>query len=270
MFAKESMQSELDHSMLYDCSIEHYKDLLSQEYVWPYTMDKGQAPSAYIRDPTFTSAPGLWEMPVYEIMTDTNWQAVTGLDYNMWVSKSMAKDQFEYCLKITLDNRLKNNRAPFLIGMHSDYYSQWNDVANGAAKETWQNRRASVQDFITYALALNKDIRVVSFKDVLTWVRHPVALGSAVPLAVRENEFQRRGLRARLCGRFVRLTMPQSGICHPALYDCNGRRILDFGEQHLSSGENMLQLKQGLVPGLYTLRIDNGTNSLAVENGLQK
>ena len=268
MFTKESMQSELDYNFLYDCSIEHFKDQVTDpynpRYVWPYTLDKGQAPSSYVRDPTFTSAPGLWEMPVYEIMTDTTWQAVTGLDWNMWVSKSMNKSQFEYCLKLTLDNRLSHNRAPFLIGMHSDYYSQYNDVANGpqGAKETWQNRRAAVEDFITYALALNKDIRIVSYKDVLSWVRHPVALGSVTSIVSMAPGMQAGRIHACFENGYLRIMTPVSGIYHTALYDCGGRLVLDLGKNDLAAGNNALTLRRSLPEGMYMLKIDGAENIL--------
>jgi hypothetical protein len=262
MFTKESMQSELDHGFLYDCSIEHYKDQVTDpynpRYVWPYTLDRGQAPSAYVRDPTFASAPGLWEMPVYEIMTDTTWQAVTGLDYNMWVSKSMNKGQFENCLKITLDNRLSHNRAPFLIGMHSDYYSQYNDAANGpgGAKETWQNRRAAVEDFITYALALNKDVRIVSHKDVLTWVRHPVALGSAVAVFRAPDIHAGNKVLAKFISGSLCITVPSAGLYQVALYDMNGRTVAGSWTKKLTLGENVLMLKRKITAGSFIVTVN--------------
>jgi len=257
MFTKESMQSEVDHNFLYDCSIEHYKDLLTQRFVWPYTMDKGQAPSAYIRDPSFTSAPGLWEMPVYEIMTDTLWSAVTGLDWNMWVSKAMYKTQFENCLKMTLANRLANNRAPFLIGMHSDYYSQYNTVANDpsqGAKETWQNRRAAVEDFINYALGLDKNIRIVSYRVVLTWVRHPVALGSPVPVEAPTAKGVRAGASIGYSSGTFRLSLPAAGQYHFAVFDLQGRMVLDLGGSMSSAGSASFHSPQALAPGFYMVR----------------
>jgi hypothetical protein len=264
MFTKESFQSVQEHGFLYDCSIEHYKDQVTDpynpRYVWPYTLDKGQAPSGYIRDPSFTGAPGLWEMPVYEIMTDTTWQAVTGLDWNMWVAKSMTRSQFVNCLKLTLTNRLAHNRAPFLIGMHSDYYSQYNAVANGASKETWQNRRGAIEDFITYALALNKDVRIVSHKDILAWMRKPVALGSAVPVvaSVKMSNFAR--VSARLVSGSLRVTVPVPGVYHVVVFDMRGCAIADIGPVTLFTGENALPLPKTLASGSYFAKI-NGTEA---------
>jgi hypothetical protein len=261
MFTKESFQSEVEHGYQYDCSIEHYKDQVTDpynpRYVWPYTLDNGQAPSAYIRDPSFKSAPGLWEMPVYEIMTDTTWQAVTGLDWNMWVSKAMSRSQFEYCLRITLDNRLSHNRAPFLIGMHSDYYSQYNAVANGpqGAKESWQNRRAAIENFINYALTLNQDIRIVSHKQIIDWMRRPVALGSAVPVVASAGMSESAVCSARIMSGALKITLPAAGEYQVVMYDLHGRSVADIGPKAFAAGENDAPLTRELAAGFYTLRI---------------
>ncbi len=269
MFTKESMQSEVDHGFLYDCSIEHFKDQVTDpynpRYVWPYTLDKGQAPSSYVRDPSFKAAPGLWEMPVYEIMTDTTWNAVTGLDWNMWVSKHDNKAEFERCLKLTLDNRLAHNRAPFLIGMHSDYYSQYNTVANDpsqGATETWQNRRAAVEDFINYALSLNKDIRIVSYKDVLDWIRHPVALGSAVSTTanVRLKTDTRVGLRKTIDGT-VHFNSSVAGKFTLKFYTMNGKYAVDKVEKEFAVGDNVLSIDKKLSPGVYSVKIAGPVNA---------
>ena len=48
---------------------------------------------------------------------------ITGFDWNFWAEFKMTRIEVEAILKHTLDLRLKGNRAPFLIGMHSDMYS---------------------------------------------------------------------------------------------------------------------------------------------------
>ena len=147
---------------IYDCSIEEGEDtsISGTNYYWPYTLDNGSPGANYsaaagTHEPVDSSHDGFWEMPVYlviappdsecanyniptglrhrlnqnllELTSDTTWDTlsgrITGLDYNMWFDFNMTKEDYVATLKYTLDQRLAGNRAPFLFGGHSDYYS---------------------------------------------------------------------------------------------------------------------------------------------------
>ncbi len=66
----------------------------------------------------------------------------------------------------------KGNRAPMVFGAHTPVYSVNDEVATNA---TMEDRRAALADFINYALT-KPDVRIVSMKELLDWLRNPVAL----------------------------------------------------------------------------------------------
>jgi hypothetical protein len=84
----------------------------------------------------------------------------------------MTKGEFLATLKHTLDKRLQGNRAPLLFGAHTDYYST---KYTGAPNATSDERRAAIEEFIDYALS-KPDVRIVSAKQVLDWMRLPQRL----------------------------------------------------------------------------------------------
>ncbi|MEE9385063.1 MAG: polysaccharide deacetylase family protein [Nannocystaceae bacterium] len=175
-----TFEAVTDMGFTYDCSIEHYRVLGEDMYVWPYTLDGGPDPHSTF--PAFVTGqyPGLWEMPVYDIFTDVaGGGTATGFDYNMWANAKMTKSEFVQSLKWSLEHRLATNRVPLLIGAHTDYYSADNADANAASVASYEERRAAVEEFLDYALALHPDIRVVSYAQILRWVRAPVGLDGA-------------------------------------------------------------------------------------------
>jgi peptidoglycan/xylan/chitin deacetylase (PgdA/CDA1 family) len=180
----------------YDCSLEEgfAPGQDGTNFPWPYTLNQGSPGNDLLED-WGTKAPiepheGLWEMPVYAFLTppDEECEAyglepgfrdvlkervdyfepesgkITGFDYNTWEEFLMTVPEMTAVLKYTLDQRLKGNRAPFLVGGHTDQYM--------AGKE---ERRQAIEDFLTYALTI-PEVRVVSVKKVLDWVRSPVAM----------------------------------------------------------------------------------------------
>jgi hypothetical protein len=170
----------VEQKFRYDSSIEHYYGVGG--FDWPYTLDHGKdATHAYQTFPT-GSYPGLWEMPVNELMLDTTgYTAVTGLDYNMWIAKKMTRKQFVDTLKANLDIRMKGgtspaNRAPLMFGGHTDLYSRFNADANATAATPVNERRAAVEEFIDYALSYDGAVRIVPYAQVLHWMQAPVGL----------------------------------------------------------------------------------------------
>jgi len=188
----------------YDCSIEEGWQPTQDgtDYNWPYTLDQGSPGNEVLvdwglKDP-ISNHPGLWEMPVYPLIVppddrcaeygvptgmrakmkgiatwfDEGSGKITGFDYNLWVSFRMNKAEFLATLKYSFDQRLEGNRAPFMFGTHSDYYSS---KYTGAPNATVRERQEAIEEFLDY-VATKPEVRIVSTKQILDWVRQPVPL----------------------------------------------------------------------------------------------
>jgi hypothetical protein len=192
------------HGFWYDTSIEEgwQSDQNGSNYNWPYTLDGGSPGHEVLvgwgsKQP-ITMHPGLWEMPVYPLFAPpdnlaaqygiqpglraklkaiASWYdeqdgRITGFDYNLWVSFKMTAAEFLATLKYSFDLRLQGNRAPFMLGAHTDYYSsKYTAVPNATLAE----RQKAIEDFIDYALS-KPEVRVRSVKEILDWVRDPKPL----------------------------------------------------------------------------------------------
>jgi hypothetical protein len=67
------------------------------------------------------------------------------------------------------------NRAPLLIGAHTDLYSMNNPDA-GMTAASIADRRAAIEEFLTWALAYHPAVRVVPYAEVMKWMQAPVGL----------------------------------------------------------------------------------------------
>jgi peptidoglycan/xylan/chitin deacetylase (PgdA/CDA1 family) len=198
--------------VLYDCSIEEgFQDEQDgTNFYWPYQLDRGSPVSNATFRESFTgrevvgSYPGLWEMPAYCVIVpdDENCEKyglqpgfrnelkkrvdyfnpedgkITGFDWNLWTAFSMTKKEVEAVLKYTLDLRLKGNRAPFLIGMHSDMYNSKyknNNDSDNQVVENYIQCQEAIENFINYALS-KEEVRIVPIKSVLVWMNNPISL----------------------------------------------------------------------------------------------
>jgi peptidoglycan/xylan/chitin deacetylase (PgdA/CDA1 family) len=203
-YNQNTLATVLDRGFWYDCSIEEgfQIDQDGRNFLWPYTLDGGSPGhdilvSWGLKSP-IAVYPGLWELPVHAVIVppddacerygvpsglrtrlnalhswfDVEGGKITGFDYNLWVSFAMSKAEFLATLKYTLDLRLEGNRAPFMFGTHSDYYSS---KYTGASRSTPQERREAIEEFLDYALT-HEVVRVVSHKQILDWVRNPSPL----------------------------------------------------------------------------------------------
>jgi peptidoglycan/xylan/chitin deacetylase (PgdA/CDA1 family) len=186
----------------YDCSIEEgwQLDEDASQFAWPYTLDEGSAAHDYAEERGFEAKdfplskhPGLFELPAYalvippdEVAEDYNItpglldrirdyipereadsDRITGLDYNLWWEAHLTKEEALAILKYNLDQRLSGNRAPFLFGVHTDFYRDgW------GSDETHTRRREAIEEFLDYASGL-EDVRVTTFKEVLDYMREP-------------------------------------------------------------------------------------------------
>jgi hypothetical protein len=97
---------------------------------------------------------------------------ISGLDWNLLNEFEMTKEEFLATLKYTFDMRLQGNRCPFIFGAHSDMYSQkYKKVPNITVEE----RQQALIEFIDYILTF-PDIRIISAKELIDWMKAPSAL----------------------------------------------------------------------------------------------
>lgn len=194
------------NGFLYDCSIEEgYGDNEDgTNFLWPYTLHNG-APGnkADTSLKQVGNHPGLWELPAYALIVppdnlcekygatkglrdrcakihpdyfDVEDGKITGLDWNLWCDFYLTKAEFIAVLKYSFDLRMQGNRAPFLFGCHSDIYSdRYEDSIPGA---TWTERQEALSEFLAW-VSTKPEVRIVSMKNVVDWMRKPVALAAA-------------------------------------------------------------------------------------------
>ncbi len=196
IYNQNTFIAEKNLGIWYDCSIEEgfQEDQDGTNFYWPYTLDNGSPGNEVMyltgQAPLIGSFPGLWELPVYclilppydptgsyptsEDLRDkminyageqeqpVGVEKITGVDWSLWGDFGMTKQDFVSTLKYNLDLRLEGNRAPINMVLHSQFYT--ND-------ETQQ----ALQEFVEYALS-KQEVRIVSNKQLLDWVRDPVPL----------------------------------------------------------------------------------------------
>lgn len=187
---------------------------------WPYTMDNGsisdslqalwsvgEADWGYKKVGKIQG--GLWQLPVYNYKVphdslsekygfekglrsriqanfswfDTTTGNLTGFDYNVfapadWSGAAMKNNEYMATLKYSFDLRLKGNRVPFTFGMHPDFYSESQNEYYKSAGDHMARRKV-VEDFIDYALS-HKDVRFVTGKQMIEWMKNPVGLNATV------------------------------------------------------------------------------------------
>ena len=173
------------HGFLYDCSIESDFENDGTSVYWPFTLDEGH--------PLQSDVPvvkGFWEMPAYAFHIPqalrgktANEASVTGLDYNVWIKKEwggyeLTGPEFTDILIYTLDQRMAGNRAPMLIGLHSDIYTDLHGKNEEyCGTKSARERQLAIEDFIEYAIHTYPDaVRIVPTIAVIEWMRNPQPL----------------------------------------------------------------------------------------------
>ena len=193
---------------LYDCSIEegYASNFDGTNFRWPYQLVQGSPGhnEGWYGNPenpdrvSLTSAGTLWELPnhVFMVPKDSEcarygirsglWSRIvanipyasdhkiTGFDYNLWSSAKLNKAEVLGILKYNLDLRLKGNRAPFMIGVHSQYYvGDW--AAKHAPNATSTQMQEAISEFVAYALSKSV-VRIRPAVDIINWCKTPSPL----------------------------------------------------------------------------------------------
>ena len=263
-------------NFVYDCSIEEgfEEGQDGTNCFWPYTLNNGSPGheallamgSTEYAGISVTAHPGLWEMPYavtvppdnecaqYGIASgtraaiasrysgfDASTGKITGLDYNMWAYNKGAMSKAEYLatLKHTLDLRMRNsgNRAPMLFGSHTQYYfKDW----NGTSTVSCADRKAAVEEFITYALSTYPDVRFVPMIKVLEWCRNPVPLTTVGTAPQSAAKTVMPGIRNTFSNA-IDCTVITGGEYTITIFGMDGSRLYSTTAR-LTQGENSVAL----------------------------
>lgn len=194
------------HGLRYDCSIEEgwQASQNGKDFLWPYTLDQGSpgnevSVSFGAGAKPVKARPGIWELPAYAMIAPPDSEAakygiepglrsrlkkrvdyfdesggkLTGFDWNLWIEFGLNRKEFVATVKHTLSLRLAGNRAPLLIGAHSDIYSDGypDPVPQASAEE----RRQALREIADH-LATLPTVRVVSAQELLAWLEKPAPL----------------------------------------------------------------------------------------------
>ena len=196
-YAYSTLAAVRTQGFAYDCSLEEgtQEDQDGRNFVWPYRLDHGSP-----GNPAIGPHPGVWEIPVYAFIVppdeacerlgvapglrdalkarqgyfDTAAGKISGMDWNLWCEFGMSPAEFLATIRYTVELRLSGNRAPLTIGLHSELYSD--RQTSGECAATPAERRATLERLVTY-LHEQDAVRIVSARELLGWLQHPVPLG---------------------------------------------------------------------------------------------
>lgn len=183
---------------------------------------------------------------------------IIGLDYNLLVRNELDRtanglkaNEFLAILKYTLDKRLEGNRAPFMFGVHSQFYrDQWCETYTNISGD---ELRKALEDFVDYALS-KQEVRVVRGIDVINWMKDPVPLKNAVPLTPVGGQ-SKKSFSAQVNGAALQLTGLPQGHIAIRIVSMNGQLIASRAA--MFKGEFNMKLDQSLAPGIYTVRVNS-------------
>lgn len=212
--SNSTMEALKLNGFTYDCSLEEgfQPDHDGTNYFWPYTLNNGSPGNDYLaaksRKNPIGSHNGLWEMGIRALIIppdelcekykvapglrakiagqytadpygqfEESTGKLTALDYSIWVSAKMTAAEALATLKYTFDLRMQGNRAPFLLGAHTDEYSSSYTAAPNAS---YEQRRATIEAFINYVLG-HPEVRLVSMQDIVKWMKNPEPIVGATP-----------------------------------------------------------------------------------------
>ncbi|PKF49558.1 hypothetical protein [Enterovibrio nigricans] len=207
------LQALLDNGIKYDSSFPagNTPSHDGTNNYWPYTLDNG-SPEHNIAvengwKPKISNFPGLWEIPTHNLIVPPGSESEKyGLKYSLrekiadrvdWFDTEKGKgDNFDCNLynnssgggyglsgrdvfaiyAHNLDLRLKGNRAPLILGLHSEYYADLSQQPLFITPESSvEDRRTALVHFIKYALT-KPEVRFINLNTLIEWMEHPTPL----------------------------------------------------------------------------------------------
>lgn len=186
--------------LAYDCSVEvgFGEGYDGANLPWPYKVVAGFGAGGGSAGNTDGDGRELWELPVYPLIVPSDADCaryglppglrarlhqvvdyfdpadgkITGFDWNVWVAFQMSAPEVVATVRHTLDQHLAGNRAPFTFGTHSDIYSEQYPGITGSTAEERQQALTQILDDVL----ARPDVRVVTSRQLLEWLRAPAAL----------------------------------------------------------------------------------------------
>jgi peptidoglycan/xylan/chitin deacetylase (PgdA/CDA1 family) len=174
-----SFEAMAQVGFLYDASLTADKDSTAGNGCFPYTLDTlyGELYK------------GIWEIPNSSFAVHPQDRAyaaergpgehIMGLDWNMWNELEFNAEQTLRSWTYTLDGAMAGNRAPFVLGLHSQFYIEPKDIDFPNIRP--HERREVFLAFIEYASKL-QDVFFVSADMAVRWMQQPVSAGEFCPL----------------------------------------------------------------------------------------
>ena len=191
---------------------------------------------------------------------------ITGFDYNLWTIKDYNAAELDSAevlaiLKYTLDLRLQGNRAPFMFGAHTQFYTANADKIEEFPKSTFTSRRWAIQEFIKYALS-KSEVRMVPGIKVIDWCRAPVGLDGTLSV------FDPMGKKSfgtnikNVTNKSITLNITKSGNYSIKLFALNGKQIASINRNFSSKGIKTINYKNsGIAENLYIVNLSgDGVN----------
>lgn len=251
----------------YDCSIEDGSEDPTNDgknFRWPYTLDNAStSANATAGDGTWghkaiPATPGLWELPNCPLAVPSHLQdkvggkkLITGLDYNLFDKTQYGYTDAEVLeiLKYNLDQRIAGNRAPFMIGLHSQFYfDKW---ATEHANVSGAQMRQCIEDFVDYCVSKNV-VRIVRGIDVIEWCRNPVGLLGTSNKSIQNNVLTKNNVKVK--NGIISINQTKNREISLKLFSLNGKLV----NQKRTNGkkEVLWDLNKKIESGIYILRVE--------------
>lgn len=262
-----------DFQFTYDSSLEDgFQDsVIGTNFFWPYKLDnaggegweeliamaqEGGNPNV-VREP-LNQYPEIWEIPISPYMVPDSLDAImalrqswhtlgskkiTGFDYNIFTLMTLNTTDMGEIMKYTLDKRLEGNRAPLMLGFHSDNYGA------GSA----QNQ--GIFNLIQYALT-QPDVRFVTSMQLIEWMENPVGLNGSLSTINHLKAFPGLQLKLRSHEIAFNQDLPKGTLVE----------VMDaLGTNHFSkimSADSRLVSLENLSSGSYRVIITSASSGL--------
>lgn len=279
-----------EEGLIYDCTIEegNHWEQDGTDFRWPYTLDNGSPghTEGWSGNPSnpdafeVPSIPGFWQLPNHVAIIPTPQEAekhgvdysiaekiaenikwfnavsnkITMFDYNLWVQAKLTNKEFLVILKHNLDLRLKGNRAPLMIGAHSEYLSSDKNKSCANAADL-RGRQRVFEEFIEYALSF-PEVRVVPPIDIITWCRDPDPLDAPISSVKPSSSTIKQSFSINVGSDFIKLNIPhaQSGIADLNIYTMSGRLV---SKKSINVGSGVISLStKNFTQGAYILDVE--------------
>jgi hypothetical protein len=280
-----------EEGIIYDCTIEEgsHPDHDGTNFRWPYTLNNGSPghEESWLGNPDnpdYFEVPdvsGFWQLPNHVAMipsaqeaekygitysiaeviaeniewVDPDIEKITMFDYNLWHQAELNNAELLAIMKYTFDRRMEGNRAPLMIGAHSEFLHRDKDGACPNAQDTRERQRV-FEEFLEYALK-HPDVRIVRPIDIITWTRNPVPL-DATPIT-KDGISDETAFFAIARSEGIELHIPASFQNEPltlSLYTVQGRKVMSE-KVSSSQGSYLWQPDAHLTPGTYIIRVND-------------